>query len=95
LKQLELSDAQVQELVAPALLKRLRDAGFHTGVPTDTATTVYVPINLDLVGDVEIVRYEDGTWVFRQQTTEVAGMLEHAAAAFLDACVHSDRPVGS
>ena len=70
MKELRIGDRELQALIAPALTARLKAEGFHTGVPTTEHCGFYFPINLCLAGDIEIVRHEDGTWIFSQEVDD-------------------------
>ena len=68
MRELRISDAELQGIIAPLLRTRLKEAGFAVGTPSDQEPTTFVfPINLDLVGAVAVTREEDGTWWFQQE----------------------------
>lgn len=91
MRELRLSDAELQALIAPALRKKLKAAGFAFGTATDEHAGFYFPINLALAGSISVVRYEDGTWVFAQETN--ATLADRTADAFVshvEACTRVD-----
>lgn len=73
MKELRLTDAELQALIAPALRAKLRAAGFEAGRPSTIHgyPFFFLPINLDLAGQVSIERSEDGTWMFRQEQNPI------------------------
>lgn len=80
MKEFKISDAGLQALVADALRKRLIAAGLRPGAPSNDCCAVALPVNLNLAGEVEVERDEDGTWTFRQQLdAEVSSRTAFAA----------------
>ena len=67
-----MTDRELQDLIAPALRARLREAGFKTGVPSDEHAGFFFPINLELSGSCDVARNADGTWTFSQCDALVA-----------------------
>lgn len=67
MRELRLSDQEVQKLIAPALRRRLKQAGFVSGTASGHHYGFVFPINLGLAGSVSIERFDDGTWVFQQE----------------------------
>lgn len=81
MKELRLTDGEMQALVANKLRAKLRAAGFKMGPPADQEPpTFYFPININVAGEVAIVRHEDGTWTILQ---DEHGMLADRTAAAL------------
>jgi hypothetical protein len=73
MKELRITDQDLQALVAPALRERLKKVGFVLGRSTgEFPAAVWVPINLDLVGWCHFVRTDDGVWVFQQDENRMA-----------------------
>jgi len=68
MRTLTLTDAEVQKLIASAIRKRLKAAGFHTGTASDDHSGFFFPIDLGLAGQVGVTRHEDGTWTIQQET---------------------------
>ena len=77
MRELRLTDIELQRLIAPALKKRLRQEGFEFGTPEgrspgegdpEAIGMIMFPVNLDLAGCVSIERGDDGVWTFRQDT---------------------------
>jgi hypothetical protein len=69
MRELQITDADLQKLLAPTIRKYLRKAGFKMGAPSGAEPPSYFfPINLELAGDVTVTRREDGTWSFTQET---------------------------
>ena len=69
--ELRISDGELQQLIAPAILKRLKKAGFRNGTPSDDMCTFFLPVNLNLAGRVKVTRHEDGTWLIQQETDDM------------------------
>jgi len=67
MKELRLSDRELQDIVGPALRAKLKVAGFVSGTPSNDHTAFFFPINLDLAGDVVVTRHEDATWSITQE----------------------------
>lgn len=84
--ELQMTDAEVQKLVAPAIRKHLRKAGFKTGIRSDESGSYLFPIDLQLAGDVSVHRSNDGIWTFRQEESAIIAdrmaqmMILHAEA---------------
>jgi hypothetical protein len=72
MRTLTMTDRELQRLIAPAIRKRLKAAGFHTGTSSDDHAGFFFPIDLNLSGSVEVTRHEDGTWTFEQEDQAVA-----------------------
>jgi hypothetical protein len=68
-RELRITDGELQTLIATALRRKLAKAGFKTGTPSDANAAFFFPINLELTGDCEVIRHEDGTWTFTQEET--------------------------
>lgn len=65
---LQITDGEIQALVAPALRAYLRKAGFVIGASSgDEPSTFWMPVNIDLAGHVDVIRDEDGIWTFTQE----------------------------
>src|ERR1700684_1321499 len=70
--EVQITDGELQKLIAPALRKFLKSKGFRFGTASDDNCAYWFPINLELGGSVEIERGEDGTWLIRQENAVVA-----------------------
>ena len=69
MRELRITDVELQKMIAPVLRKRLRKAGFAMGAASaDGPPTYMFPINLDLAAFVTVIRREDGTWLFQQES---------------------------
>lgn len=68
MRELTLTDRELQALIAPKLRRRLKKAGFVMGASeaSDDRPSFYFVIHLDLVGFSELVRNDDGTWTISQ-----------------------------
>lgn len=70
MKELRLTDAELQALIAPALRARLQESGFAFGRPMDARLDEFdimlFPIGLDLAGLASVERDLEGVWTFRQ-----------------------------
>ena len=82
MRELRITDAELAGLIAPRLRARLLKAGFQPGEPTDGHIAYYLPINLDLAGNIEVARSDDGIWVFTQQ---IGGTLAERTDATMEA----------
>lgn len=87
---LTLTDGEVAGMIAPLLRARLKEAGFVSGASSDDHTGFYFPIALDLAGEINIVRHEDGTWVFTQTLDTALAERMNATEA-----IHSQAIVGA
>ena len=69
MKELRLTDAELRALIAPALLDKLRCAGFATATAAGAAEpcAFYFPINLALAGEVTVNRSTEGVWTITQE----------------------------
>ena len=54
-------------MVGDALRARFKASGFHTGNGEKAPCVINVPVNLNLVGTVEVSYDPDGTWTFEQE----------------------------
>jgi hypothetical protein len=82
-----MTDRELQKLIATPLVAKLKAAGFKTGTPSNDHTGFYFPINLNMAGELSIVRYEDGVWTFRQEDSYIAADRQAASIqAFVEAC---------
>jgi hypothetical protein len=72
MRSFQISDRDLQALIAPALRAKLAAAGFKMGAVMDGRSgdpncAFYFPINLNLAGDCGVRRDEDGTWTISQE----------------------------
>lgn len=68
MREVQITDAELERLIAPAIRKRLRAAGFKMGTASDEVPSAFMfPINLNLAGVVGVHRSEDGVWTFSQE----------------------------
>ena len=71
MREVQFTDAELQALVAPALRKKLKAAGFQGGASDRSDWSpqgcIFLPVFIDMAGSVEIERTEDGVWTFRQE----------------------------
>jgi len=84
-KELRITDAELQSMIAPALKAKLHAAGFQRGFCDAEHCGFFFPINLELAGTCTVTRNEDGTWTFTQQDNTITDRLDetyeiHAAA---------------
>lgn len=86
MRELRITDGELQRLVGGALRDRLAKAGFRMGTPSDaTPSSFFFPVCLNLDGDVDVVRDADGTWTITQDAFDIAErvadtQVEHANA---------------
>ena len=76
MRELRLTDAELQQLVATSLREALIKAGFARGSSVERVGSFMMPINLDLAGNITIERGEDGVWTFRQTSPEIDVVLD-------------------
>jgi hypothetical protein len=69
-RELRLTDAALQALIAPALHERFKSAGMHTLERDAEHHSIVLPVRINLAGTVTIERDDDGTWVFRQELNQ-------------------------
>jgi hypothetical protein len=94
MRELRLTDGELQKLVAPAIRAHLKTAGFHTGASSCNNNAFFFPINLDLAGDVRVTRHEDGTWVFTQETyPALAERTDDCEGLLVSALMRRDQPL--
>lgn len=86
----QISDRDLQALIAAALRKELAAAGFVIGASMvgteDPNSAFYFPINLNLAGKCAVMREADGMWTFTQEVNQA--LAERTAAShesFIDA----------
>lgn len=93
MREFSISAKDLQAAVGDTLRARFKRAGLQI-VPSDGGNcTVMLPVNLHLVGNVEVICEEDGTWIFRQELEmEVADRVKYAEGAHLAAVVKRETP---
>lgn len=79
MREVTISDRELQALIAPALISWLKAKGFQGGLPSGEHNGFWFPISLDFAGEVHAVRYEDGTWIFSQELNERLIQRTHSA----------------
>lgn len=67
MRELRITDEDLQALIADALRDKLKAAGFNTVVGSTEHAGFFFPINLGLAGQCTVTRHEDGTWTFTQE----------------------------
>jgi hypothetical protein len=93
LRELRITDTELQEMIGTALRERLRKAGFRHGTPSDDLYAFNLPITLDLAGTVYVRRTEDGVWTITQEEDAIMERLAEAGIAFAEAVGNSaNRP---
>lgn len=93
MRELRLTDRDLQALVAPGLRAKLRAAGFKIGRSSgEFPAALFVPISLDLVGWCQFTRDEDGVWTILQDETRMADILDDAHAMHADAVATRAAP---
>ena len=93
MRELRITDAELQALIAPGLRARLKQAGFRNGTASNDHTGFFFPINLEIAGSCTVGRLEDGTWVFTQvDDAVIAERTELASAAHTDAVMRHIIP---
>lgn len=95
MRELRLTDAELQGLIAPALRGRLVREGFRLGASEGEGATYGVlmfPVNLDLAGMVTVERTEEGVWIFQQQERVVFDRFADSFVLHCHAIDGRDRP---
>ena len=95
MRTLTLTDAELQRLIAPAIRKRLKAAGFQTGTPSDDHAGFFFPIDLNICGKVDVTRHEDGTWTFEQEDQAIADRIESSFNCHAEAIAKSRGLTGT
>lgn len=92
MKELRITDAEMQRLVALPLRTYLIRHGFkHGEASTDHAIYAF-PVALDLAGVVTVVHEDDGHWRFVQETDEtLSDRLDSSLASHTEAVVAQRR----
>jgi hypothetical protein len=90
MRELKLTDREVASLIGNALRRKLRKSGFTMGTSTHEHAGFYFPISLDLAGSVSVERFEDGTWLFKQ---EMNAMLQERTEQTFE--IHCDAIIGA
>lgn len=67
MRELRISDAELQRDLSRVLMARLKKAGFHTGAASDEQCTAMLPVRIDLAGAVMVKRDEAGFWIITQE----------------------------
>ena len=67
MRELRITDEDLQALIADGLRKKLKAAGFNTVVPSSDHAGFFFPVNLSLAGECTVTRHEDGTWTITQE----------------------------
>ena len=68
MREVQITDAELERLIAPAIRKFMRRVGFKMGTPSDETPSAFMfPINLNLSGAIGVHRSEDGVWTFSQE----------------------------
>lgn len=91
--ELRLTDQELQALVAPRLVARLRKAGFKMGrTEGEFPSSMFVPISLDLVGWCSFTRDADGFWTIQQDETRIAEVVADAHEMHYEAITGREAP---
>ncbi len=93
MKTFQISDRDLQALIAERLRKKLAAAGFETGASMvgteDPNSAFYFPINLNLAGKCAVMRGEDGMWTFTQEVNQaLADRTAASHESYIDALGH-------
>jgi hypothetical protein len=90
-KELRLTDRELQALIAPALLARLKAAGFVTAHSEGAQPVGFAfPITLNLAGEVTLHRSDEGVWTLTQLSDgDLAERTEFAQRAHVEAVGHT------
>jgi hypothetical protein len=85
-KELRISDRDLQKLIATGIKDALRRAGFKIGENGDGHACVMLPVNIGLTGISQVTHFEDGSWLFEQEETEqIYDRVSDAGMAHFDA----------
>ncbi len=92
MRELRITDAELQALIAPGLRRKFVEAGFKTGTASDENTSFFFPINLQLAGECFVTRHEDGTWTFTQEEAPmIADRVAQAAVSHASAIAQREQ----
>jgi hypothetical protein len=83
-REVRISDADLQKIIGPPLRAFLKKNGFKSGTASDEGTGYFFPIDLDLAGNISVVRHADGTWMFLQEDALIADRVAQTAALHLE-----------
>ena len=94
MRELRITDGEVQALIAPAFRARLRAEGFKMGTASDAdPSSFFFPINLNLAGHVEVVRGADGVWsIFQEDDAHINDRTAAASEYHGGAIAGRDQP---
>lgn len=96
-RELKLTDRELQDLIAPPLRNKLREAGFAMGASMTLegfSSAFYFPINLDLSGVCTVERDSDGVWTIRQcEDGVIADRIADASENLTEAIANRTRPL--
>lgn len=93
MRELRLTDQEIQRLVAPKLVAKLRKAGFVMGRSSgEFPSALFVPISLDLTGWCSFTRDHDGVWTFQQDENRIAEIIADGLEAHGDAIATREAP---
>ena len=96
MKQITMTDLELQKLVGEALRARLRKEGFVPGSASDEHNGFYFPVSLELAGDVKVTRFADGTWTFEQETNQMlAERIASSLVSHVEAVTEAIQKYGS
>jgi hypothetical protein len=93
MREIRLTDQELQKLVAPVLRGYLRRRGFVMGRSSaEFPTSLFVPISLDLVGWCNFERDADGVWTIQQDENRMADLMAEAREMHYAAIVNREAP---
>lgn len=96
MREITITDGELQKMIGEGIRRRLRAAGFVLGTSErDISRTYLFPINLDLTGAVEVFRHEDGVWTIRQDETAIAAMINESDHMLGEAVLRRTLPLQS
>lgn len=80
MRELILTDAEMQKLVGTKIRQRLVKAGFKIGRSEGRNDSIWVPVDLNLLAGSHITRDEDGFWTFRQEDPMIIARVKDTVA---------------
>lgn len=96
MRELRITDGELQRLIGGALREKLARAGFRMGTPTAaTPTSFFFPICLNLDGEITVERDADGCWTIVQDAAVIAERVADAHFEHLEAIAERVHKYGA
>lgn len=96
MRELRITDGELQRMIGGVLRERLAKAGFRMGTPSDAIpSSFFFPVCLNLDGDVDVVRDADGHWTITQDKPEITERLASTLADHHEAIANRVQKYGA